>query len=719
MRVTAMVLALSILLSRSAGAQLRAPTDGGLTHSLGQPPPWKLNIGAALGRSKGETLELLSATELRLSAFHDLLNPLVGAAAMSLEGYAGTRGTRMDGGVRLHLISPVLLTGLGIDYNFGTGAGRADISYSLPMRRGGLFHDGTMLRLDLMPGRNWYAMIGVDRPFRRRIPVGQTRPRSDRAALTVARPVVAPTPSDSVVRVLQALMANARHAARLIGRLNTPFLDRPAANSTRDSARATTAIRALQQELRPPSDAGAPYRTVNDEVLRYHDAIDRAFSAALTGATSATAMPTAEGASVARRARDVVLAEVLLPYNRLLGQTKKHDSTKDFANRARGVFMRWLTVESSVPSAERESVLWVFTAMLDLIEENRAALRTEWRDSRFVWLPLQYALTPDQHDSQGELDALIEQAVSDRFTEGNLVSYVINERFQHELRRTIRQAEQYHVLWVHDFRGYNASGGPDKMSFDHVVWSYLAAMTAHVRDYDRTGTFPVYMIMLDQFFYQVNGSRLWMNVLEDPTRHRAKLPKGFGAYEDSLTVAQDSLRSAIANSRLLQLQRGQYGDQWLRNLISVHVNITNTADYSFFSWRLIPGLATTDNMMRDHRKLAFYDITEADPYAGEALYTGAGVGEHYSSTSWEDRALLVRGPALLAMKTSAREALISQGIRPSNIPVPLRPVAKSADYDSGIRATTQRGPHLLRALGIHNQTGFDEKEINVTKAILY
>ncbi|MEQ1693126.1 MAG: hypothetical protein ABMA00_17685, partial [Gemmatimonas sp.] len=49
----------------------------------------------------------------------------------------------------------------------------------------------------------------------------------------------------------------------------------------------------------------------------------------------------------------------------------------------------------------------------------------------------------------------------------------------------------------------------------------------------------------------------------------------------------------------------------------------------------------------------------------------------------------------------------------------LRPVAKSADYDSGIRATTQRGPHLLRALGIHNQTGFDEKEINVTKAILY
>lgn len=720
MRVAAMVLALGILLSQPCNAQSRAPTDGGFSQSLGQPPAWKLSAGAALGRSKGEVLELLSATEGRLSAYHDLLNPVVGVAALNIEGYAGTRGKGPDGGVRAQLISPILLTGLGIDYNIRTNAARVDISYSLPMRRGGLFHDGSVLRADVMPGRHWYVMLGIDRPIRRHIPVGRTRPPSDRIALPVARTVIAPNPSVGTVRVLDVPMAEARLAAQHIRRLTVPFLDHLAAGNERDAATVQTRVRALQQELTMPTSAGiAPYRTLNDEVLRYHSAIARAFSSALTGASPEILMPTTEGTKIAKRARDVLLQEVLLPYDRMLGQTKRHDTTREFANRARGIFMRWLHVESSVPAPAYESVLWVFTALLDLVEQNRAALRAEWSDSRFVWLPLQYALTPDQHDSQSELDALIEQAVSDRFEEGNFVSYVINEQFQLELSRTIRQAARYHVLWVHDFRGYNTQGEPDKMSFHQVLWSYLPALTAQVRDYDRTGRFPVYLIMLDQFFYQINGSRLWMDLLEDPTRHRVRLPKGFKAYEDSLAVAQDSLRAAIAQSKLLQSHRGQFGDQWLRDLIRVHVNITNVADQSFFSWRLIPGLATTDNMMRDHRKIAFYDITEADPYTGEAIYTGAGVGEHYSSLAWEDRALLIRGPALLALKTAARDALISQGIRPANIPFPLQRVDKPADYARRIRTAEEQGQRPLRALGLHNQTGFDEKEINVAKAILY
>ena len=51
--------------------------------------------------------------------------------------------------------------------------------------------------------------------------------------------------------------------------------------------------------------------------------------------------------------------------------------------------------------------------------------------------------------------------------------------------------------------------------------------------------------------------------------------------------------------------------------------------------------------MRDHRKVVFYDISEDDPYRGEAIFTGAGIGEHYANLSWEDRSLLLRGPAAL------------------------------------------------------------------------
>jgi len=33
--------------------------------------------------------------------------------------------------------------------------------------------------------------------------------------------------------------------------------------------------------------------------------------------------------------------------------------------------------------------------------------------------------------------------------------------------------------------------------------------------------------------------------------------------------------------------------------------------------------------MRDHRKIAFRDISEQNPFAGGAILTGMGVGQHY------------------------------------------------------------------------------------------
>jgi hypothetical protein len=156
----------------------------------------------------------------------------------------------------------------------------------------------------------------------------------------------------------------------------------------------------------------------------------------------------------------------------------------------------------------------------------------------------------------------------------------------------------------------------------------------------------------------------------------------------------------------------------------VHINVTNPSDFSFTSLHVAGIIPVPDNLMRDHRKIAFYDITEEDPYRGLAMFTGMGIGEHYVGPNWEDRAVVIRGPAALRVKTAARELLEQQGFKPEEIPFPLRPLDKPTDYqarvDSGTAAIEdQISAHAGDALQLHNKTGFADKPINVEKAILY
>lgn len=713
MRATHLALTSMLLASQALRAQVRAPSDGGTTASLGQPRAWKGTVGAALGWQR-EPAENRGLAEGRLGLYRDLMNPVVGIAGVHVEAYAGAHDTDFDGGVRARLVSPFARFGLGADYNAIDGRTRFLFSLYHPFRRGGLFHDGSILRLDVKPGRDRSVSLGVETPIYRRLPQGRTRPFADHVGLSPYRPA---SVRATIPAVARDPLRNARAAANWIRRLNVPYLDHRSPDRQRAEAAVVADIRGLQHDLRVDVANGTRRtRNIESEVRRFHSEVERAFTSAIGGQSTGS---NADGGNVAGHARSVLLAEVLLPYNRLLGQVKKEDTIQEFANRAHGIFLRWLHIESGVKREANDAALQVFIALLEIVEENRAAIRREWGDSRFVWLPLQYALLPEEHDTQSELDALVEQAVGVQFTEGNLVSYVINEQFQYQLSRTIREAQDYHVLWTHDFRGYDDSRNPDEMAYRHVLHSYLAAMTARVRAYDSIGTFPVFMILLDEWFYQVNRGQLWMNLLEDPTNHRVRLPERYRRWEDTLAAAQDSLRAAIAASKLLQAQRGQYGERWLRNLVKVHVNVTNASDPTFTSWRLARGLPLPDNMMRDHRKLVFYDITEDDPYRGEAIYTGAGVGEHYASVSWEDRSLLVRGPAALGLKSAARNALMNQGIAASRIPYPLQPRAKPSDYDEKIGVAARLNQRPLRALGIHNETGFGSKQVNVAKAVMY
>jgi hypothetical protein len=456
-------------------------------------------------------------------------------------------------------------------------------------------------------------------------------------------------------------------------------------------------------------------------VRRFHQALELAFSSAIADGAGepGSAAVTPAGSAAAAAAREILLEYVLLPYNRLLGQVKQPDRLDGLSARAFGAFERWLHLDSGSAAEQRAAALDVFTALLAIVEENRGALREQWRDNRFVWLPLQYALLPEQHDTQQELDAIIERAVGVRFSEGNFVSYLVNEQFQYHLSRTIREARSYHVLWTHDFRGLDAAREPDEMAYRHVLISYLGTLTERVQEYDATGELPTYMIVLDQWFYEVNRSRLWLSLLEDPLRHELSLPPRHAAWQDSIAAAQDRLREAVAASALLQSQARLHGARWLRDLVKVHVNITNPADPSFWSTGVVRPLPLPDNMMRDHRKIVFYDITEEDPYSGGAIFTGAGIGEHYANLSWEDRSLLVRGPALLPLKGALRELLINQGMGAERVPHALRPLPLPAGYDDVVREAARRNPQPLRALQVHNGAGFSAKDVNVAKAVLY
>ncbi|HEX4936920.1 MAG TPA: hypothetical protein VFV33_27245, partial [Gemmatimonadaceae bacterium] len=115
----------------------------------------------------------------------------------------------------------------------------------------------------------------------------------------------------------------------------------------------------------------------------------------------------------------------------------------------------------------------------------------------------------------------------------------------------------------------------------------------------------------------------------------------------------------------------------------------------------------------------FYDLTEDDLYRGEAIFSGAGVGEHYANTAWEDRGLLVRGPVTLALKDAARDLFLKQGIAERDLPPALLPRPRALDYDAQVARFTAMQPRTLRAVALLNGTGFDDKMVNLAKAILY
>ncbi|MDQ3996078.1 MAG: hypothetical protein M3303_03565, partial [Gemmatimonadota bacterium] len=362
-------------------------------------------------------------------------------------------------------------------------------------------------------------------------------------------------------------------------------------------------------------------------------------------------------------------------------------------------------------------VLGVHARWMQVVERVHANLLRQWKDSRLVWLPLQLALTPDQYDEQAEVDSLVGRVVGRPFTDQNALTYLRSSDLPLEIARSIYAARDYHVLWMHDVAGTRGSGAVDKIAYNTIADAYLPALTAAVKRYDQTGRLPVYMILLDQFFYASRDGRLWMTILENPLRARMDLPGQEAEREAHLRSRQAELRAAVAGSARLQRDAARAGgDRWVRDVVKVHVSILRPSDFSFRSHRILPPFPfTPDNIMRDHRKVVFYDLNEADPYRGAMFVMGVGIGEHYASATWEDRGYRVRGPAALEARAAVRRTMLANGFREQDIPQPLRPVASAQAAERRM----DLGDYVGRALQVHNEAGFGRKESSVARAMLY
>lgn len=547
--------------------------------------------------------------------------------------------------------------------------------------------------------------------------MGKTRPRDTEVDMPRAKPPAPRTPVDPAV---VAAMKEVRASARGIAVLSTAFWPDDKADRLKSLENSRRQMLEFKKRIDQTSADRPKGVSMESEVRILHDQLDLAFGLA-AGAGEEDAR--AQGAPIAAAAREAALDEVLYPYNRLFGQYKRPEELWGLVAKARERFVARLDA-AGVAGARRDAFLDVFEDYVKVLEETR-----EWwvkrleADSRLAWLPFQLVMREDEHDTQAEIDLIVSRAQGTPLVGGNTVFYWAGQEFQVELRRTIGAAEDYHVLWLHDYDGVDGAGNPDVIGYYISVEGYLEALTERVREFDRTGKLPVYMMLIDLNYWEANRGRLYTDVLQDPLGARARLPRqddpGNRKLQEGIDRAQAGLREAVAASKRLQEESARRGQGWLRKYVSVHLSVMNPADVSYRTSHLIDYLPIApDNMVRDHRKIAFSDLTELDPGKGEALFGGVAVGEQYATPTWEDRTVRLTGPAALTLRDAARRYLKANGFTDADIPFPLQPLAKPADYDARVNAL-EAGGWTATAMQVQNDRGFARKDASVTSAVLY
>jgi hypothetical protein len=666
-------------------------------HSIGQPRSWAAFGGIEFVASTGPR-DL--GTELLFGARRPLFHPTMGLLSARIEAFGDPRAPATHGGLRFLLESPVFFVEGGTEVR-ATGSRSARVGVSVPAARGGWPVPGAFLRGSWSSGAGGGIRLGVSAPIGDPL-AGRTRPRDTGIRFpTASRPGAVPPKDGPGAEVLRSMAwIHALH--------NLYWLtDRTGIAAHERALRSRQVLSILLAELREREVLRPGSGSYRREVEHYHESLVRWF---------ATATTAADAPLLAAEARRAMLDELVLPYNRAIGQRKVADRVDGLAERARRHFAVRIAAILPDSAGSAEAALGVFDAWAIGFEEARRALSQWTGDSRVQWIPLALVLRPEEHETADEVRTIIERALGSPFTTGNQVQYIDAHAFQAELVRTLRQAERHHLLWIHDFRGRTEEGAPDRSAFEAVTHGYLPALIEGVRQYDARGYLPAFFILLDQFFYEENGGRVWMDLLENPLRHEVKLPGRPVAMEAVVRALQQELRDAVAGSARLQAESNRYGRRWLHDRVRVHVNITNPSDFTFRSRHLLRFPVGADNAMRDHRKIIARDLDPLDPQAGEAILTGMGVGDHYTDPGWEDRSLLIRGPAAHEAMVEAQRVLEAHGLRGERLPAVFRAFDERTRGGDDVPPGSSGGASVLQ---VHNRTGWDRKDASFLQMLLY
>ncbi len=670
--------------------------------SMGQPPRLKPYLGAFFG-ANALSGDVQPAGFGLAGVYKDLVPPLIGIGAV-VEGYAGSLGDGFDGGARIGLAVPVFFTQASVDYAIGLDEVDFVLSLLLPVHRGGILGSGSGLRVDWIPGRSQTVNVGLTLPVFQG-PMGKTRPRRVEADIAKGH---RPEFPDSAATDAERLAALARMGGArdwMLAAFGTYYRD---AGKTHELALAEQRARItfFRDTLARPDERHPEGRTFSNQLADWHLEMARAFGLALGAGSSAAP---ARARDVAASARDALLTHVLMPFDATFGRYSSPRDIFGLAAEAKRAFVAALPTD--LAEDQRTRVIDTFDRIVILLDDwRKQRTRLVGDDPRLAWLPLQLALLPDEYDDQEEINAIIERVVGRPFRAGNDVAYTLGTEFQDVLERQIESARTYHVLWVHDFAGLDASGQPDSVAFRQTS-AYLRALAKAVDRYERGEPLTRYYIFLDENYYDTRRSSIWMNILERPLSP-IRLPRESDGMAASLTRLQDSLRGAIQRSTRLADGRARHGDRWVEKLVKVNVNITHPSDLSFRSSKLVVDAPfIPDNLARDHRKIAFMDITPGDPQAGTAILAGVGVGESYDDATWDDRALVVRGPATVAFMQELQRLMLRNGFRHDEIPEPFRNLP---DTLPGVALDATLSGMLLAS----NDVGFGHKGASIAQMVL-
>ncbi len=677
--------------------------------SLGQPMRLKPYVGMSMVIDRQNNNTKIGGVGY-FGLYRDLLHPVSGLLGVAGEVYVGGTSKSELVGFRFLASSPVIHLHTGLDYDVAKNKPDLIVSATPPLRRGGLLGAGDFLRIDWIPTRSHTLLFGLQIPLFQK--TGITRPKDRKISLPKPKAKLLESKDFLKDPEIAKKFEIIRDAAILMAEYNT-FYEDTSVSFEESLTKLYESIDQVIEIVQTKSDIYPEGKSFKALQTVYHKYIDDIFREAVNSEDE-------NMDKLLVSIRNILLEEVIIPYDRTIGQIKKNDTVLGFGKNASKKLVSWMDDNMSMDKADKIITVNLFIKLIEIIDDCRKYLLEQYNgDSRQVWLLFQYALLPSDHDTQEELDNLIKRTLGYDFTEKNAVDVLDSHDFIWQLKRTIEETQDYHVLWVHDYRGTDSFGNPDRIGFDLTVNSYLKVLTERVKEYDKTRKMPVFIIIVDQFFYEIQDGRIWLSLLENPLEENVKLPKGYEYMESQIKISQQNLRDAIRNSKILTQQSDQFGEQYIKNKVKVHINITQPPDFSFLS----PGIVNwvpflPDNIMIDHRKLVFYDLTKQNPYNGEAIITGTGIGEHYASPTWDDRALLVSGPAIFPLKKMARDVLTKNGLKETEVPeVLLDDYELSDSYDSNYYDLHKAAD--AKTLIVENSIGYGDKYSTLLFSVLY